>query len=638
MSILLGVIFIVLLFVAGFALSCAIFTCKNKVYLIANAFPIGAMGYIGIQLLSLFTKNPWSSLFIFALFCWLILVIFSLINRKIPKKNLISCESTICLSNYDYLLLIINAVLWTIYLLSFVGYDEINHFFHASQLCNSETPPCGYSFCQYPIKYHYGWDILLASLTNASTLPFPISSDLLTLAFIISASILLLVFIKRLTSSQKLLYTLFFFLFFWGYSPISLITFKKYLSFSAMINQHSWCFTVSCLLFCYAFFEAKTTHIYYPYNYICLGLMIIGAPLYAAHSLVIWGLFLAYLAMEGLLSSPVTKTKIAHFGLPFLLGIFLLISWHIMSPGILASGATYDNPLYKLSWQILPGLKYFKYQGAYFFMSTYSAIIFIILIAKIKSKPYSFLEFSERNFINLCVLIFYPMPYFIMMENSSYWDNFCKFNYVGVLASFLPLCEFSSRYWSARPNKQFLMIVFMFVISFVPFVVNLPKVIANFNDGLKQHREPIYTKMNLVYTLQHSSKMSNDSILIVKKDIASHYEVDRVTNKSNVNLYEYIYTNYNDFLPLSTSWGFPILNFYDYNFMYNREAEYNQVDNLSLLYGGNEDAIANINCRFILSTFDYPEYMNRAVNKGLVRSLAVDKDENWSLFEMITHL
>ena len=113
------------------------------------------------------------------------------------------------------------------------------------------------------------------------------------------------------------------------------------------------------------------------------------------------------------------------------------------------------------------------------------------------------------------------------------------------------------------------------------------------------------------------------------------YEVDPLTNKSKVNLYHFINNNFTQFKDLSMQKGLSIANFYDFNFLINRDLELKLWKTLNGLYSGESDALNYIKNDFLVSSISkLPVYVIDWEFQNKIEMIEKSDYEDWIIFKV----
>ena len=127
----------------------------------------------------------------------------------------------------------------------------------------------------------------------------------------------------------------------------------------------------------------------------------------------------------------------------------------------------------------------------------------------------------------------------------------------------------------------------------------------------------------------------HNNIYLLNNNIKGMYEVDPLTNKSKVNLYHFINNNFTQFKDLSMQKGLSIANFYDFNFLINRDLELKLWKTLNGLYSGESDALNYIKNDFLVSSISkLPVYVIDWEFQNKIEMIEKSDYEDWIIFKV----
>ena len=616
----------------------------------AAAIPVGLVLYVLIFRIANGFCSPWVVAGLTLLFAVSMIVV----GRYVIKYNpAATAFGMIKLSRTDYLAgLVIFAVI-VIHSLGFVGHDEINHFFFASQITEGKFPPSAYGFPSLPVKYHYGWDILLASGLLVSGLAYPVVSDILTAYNLLGALLLTFCILKylQIPAGLRILSGAGFFV---GDGILGVITYfvggyyKKYLTLMLLYHQHSWTFAVGLFLVSLVLLAYGATSRKRDFLFIMAWLVILylGIPVCSGIMIPVVGLVLASLALKCHCPSERGKEKFVRYVAVIVTGILLFAMWPYIG-GIMVAGDAYDRPAMCLALSLFGISRYLKYEIAYVLMMPVGFCVFCTAIYYILKRRMSVLsEDIVQIMLWLCVLVLVPFPMILLVENAAYWDNFCKFNFVGVLAAWLLLPIVIQRYRKLEMTGSirllsriiidlilsscFLTATFTLSTTLKRVFVYGPRkyVVAS----SRQFTQTVADKRSLVDCVSRLVGLDSN-IVIVNRRLKSMYPISRTTNKPQVDG-DYIEEYYEDFRVIPQVTGRSIINFYDYNLLNARDAEYAIVDAMDRVFSGYSDALNQLNASYVLCSHkDMPDYLIDWEKKGEVELVASSVSEGWYLYK-----
>jgi hypothetical protein len=523
--------------------------------------------------------------------------------------------------------------------------DLINHFYLASQVVNNKIPPTTYAFPDIPIKYHYGWNLLLGGYNKLTSLNFGLLSSVLTVLFIISALFLLIgYFSNKNYKKNEVLTTVI--LFFTGGGFIVLAsnlfgsrTISGGLSLLDQIKQSSWTFG-TCIFLIFLYYLRKLNYSNKNFkDFLIISPVFLSLGLTSASGYVLALLFFLVLLLQILMSKHVNKIFFINLFYVLLgFAFFYVLSKNI--GGMLISGSLYDNPKFIFSPLMVPFKIYAERIVAYLlFFSPVTTIISLMIVYKLIIDFKNIPKLPVLDiFLYACVICLYWFPVFIWVENSAYWDNFCKFNYFGILASWILLIRYlgplSEKLKKFKLNKKLVYVLLILLLS-IEFSYKLFFSIYN-NYKVNTSTSLNITSQNTNLLKFINTKIPLDkNIYIVNNELKEMYPVDTISNKSNVNLYGFINKYFYQFTDIPKKTGRSIANFYDFNFFMNRTLEKDLWITLDLLYKGDSNVLDRINGDYIISNyFKIPDYAKDWNQSDKIKVVEKSTEEDWIIYKV----
>jgi hypothetical protein len=252
---------------------------------------------------------------------------------------------------------------------------------------------------------------------------------------------------------------------------------------------------------------------------------------------------------------------------------------------------------------------------------------------------------AVRIMLWLCVLILIPCPMVVMVENSAYWDNFCKFNFVGVLAAWLLLPaviegigDFAAA--SIRTVARIAMAALVSTSFMTVVVVAGQVVVEALTPGpagalLASSREfmnAVTAKEALIDCVNRKVD-HRSNILIVDSRVSAMFPVSPTSNKAGIDQYGFFTEYFGQFKVVPETTGRSVVNFYDYNFFYARDAEYEAAEAMDRVFRGDSAAMNRLNVSHVLcSSQTMPLYIVDWEKKGQVALEAASEAEGWRLY------
>lgn len=642
-----------LIYLSGFLWTVSFAGNPRSVVTRTAAIPVGLVLYVLVFRSTDGLYSPWHVVGLEVLSAGSMLAVGRYIFKYNPSHVGVSLPT---LSWPDYLVALIICVVIVGHSLCFIGHDEINHFFYASQISQGKFPPGAYGHPAIAVKYHYGWDILLASGFLVSGLSFPIVSDALTAYSLVGAVLLVLCILQYLRTPTwlRLISGVGFFL---GDGVLGIMTYfvrgdyGSYLSLTALYHQHPWTFAVGFFLVTLLAVEYCTcASRIRDFLFMMLWLMVLyfSVPVCSGSVLPIVGVSLVLIAMRCRVSCMTFRGHIVGYLIVATVAVVLVIMWPHMG-GIAVAGDAYDNPKLRLSLSLFGAWNYLKYMTAYLLMIPVGVIVLWYTFYGIFSmRVLTRSENSIQTMLWLSVLIFVPFPFILMVENAAYWDNFCKFNFLGVLAGWLMLPGVIHAYLQIRMSgvvKLLLRVAGVLLLSscFVTGGLTAGSTLTRVvtcglrewtTSGGEQFTQAVASRRHLIDCVDSLVDI-NSNIVIVDRRVTTMYPISRATNKSQVNLYGYIAEYYGEFVIVAQMTGRSIVNFYDYNFFYARNEEYSMADRLGQAFAGDANALHHLGASHLLcSDGNVPEYLAGWEKSGHVIPVSSDANEGWSLYRI----
>jgi len=519
--------------------------------------------------------------------------------------------------------------------------DTINHFFLAEQISLDKIPPSIHGFPDVPAKYHYGWDLLLGIARKNSHLNFAGLSSFLTLLMIFANVAIVADYLKR-RNYNGFLFSFALILIFLGgglfsiASSLIMDSTGNGLSLSALFGQSSWLFGVGFLFVLLNSLEGLNPNnrniiiaqsiLIFPF---LLSVGILSASAYVLIMLY-FVICILYLLTNFKLRS-VYKLAIAI--VVYFIAFFYLSR---IIGGMLVDGPGYDSPILIIAPLRIDFDVYATRVAAYLFaLAPVGLIMLGYLIWKYIKKPITYFRETVHDlFLNTVGLGLFCFPLLIWVENSAYWDNFCKFNNYGILASWLIIADGPVRSLIHRRSlkKSFLLVILLILFS-NESIIKIYNSLATPNS-IKSYKEAVRRNESLIYAVKAEIPL-NSRIYLLNKDLQGMYEVDWEISKSKINLYKYIGENFGDFTLIAMETGRSVVNFYDYNMFVNRTMEYGLWTNMDKLLKGQTEILNQIRGEYIISRMSFlPEYIDNWIDQGYLEIIKQSEVKNWIILRI----
>jgi hypothetical protein len=211
------------------------------------------------------------------------------------------------------------------------------------------------------------------------------------------------------------------------------------------------------------------------------------------------------------------KDFLVSIGLIILLFIFFSI-WHQVG-GMFVAGPTYDKPVIKSSLNIFSLSDFLKYEIAYaLFLAPASFSVFLFSTWKIIKLKFYLNHNITIAFLMFFTLFFFPMPIFIIIENSAYWDNFSKMNYFSILSSWIVITYMIDKHYLNKIEKRSTLrigiVILLVTISLTESTIFFQRTRNQYqslriDDAARQYS-------NLLYYFENEIPV-NDNVLLLNK-------------------------------------------------------------------------------------------------------------------------
>jgi len=629
------IIFIFIFSAIGYFWSIGISYNKSRFSKFGYSFFLGQIFFLTISYFDIVSKNYFHIINVIVLL--LLIINYYLRNRdlKLYINFNINLKETFAI--------VFIAGLYGFYIYKTKTLDTINHYFMASQIKLGQITPTTYAFPDIPIKYHYGWDLLIGNYSKLTGLGFEKISLILTFLFLVSSLFVLMGFLKKegYNINARMLAV---FLFFVGGGFMLTISkfygdrqFSGGLSVLNQIGQSSWTFGIFIFLMLLDFLKNLKFNLRYLINFLLLSPVLITIGLTTASGFVLLLMTFIIILLNFIANTKSIKLNYK----PLILIVLCFLVFIILNSfigGVLVNGNLYDNPKFIIAPLNIPFDIYIKRIIAYLFLysplTTIISTISILVVFK-NFKSVFRLPLMDQ-FLYACVIGLYLFPVFLWVENSAYWDNFCKFNYFGILASWILLFKYIESF-AKKLNLHGLnfKLIYFLIVLFLgnEFFFKVFRLINFIPDNKSIN---IVEKQNslLLKAVENNIALHNN-IYLLNNNIKGMYEVDPLTNKSKVNLYHFINNNFTQFKDLSMQKGLSIANFYDFNFLINRDLELKLWKTLNGLYSGESDALNYIKNDFLVSSISkLPVYVIDWEFQNKIEMIEKSDYEDWIIFKV----
>ena len=615
----------ILLFIlfSGYLLSYLLFPKREdeRMERIVSAFPVGMIFGVSVFYFNHYQYNPNLFIYLFDA-AFVIYVAFRFYRKRMwryvfarPPKYLFILGGYLFLRELVYLK----------YWISDYKYHGIN----VAQFIHGQFPPLSYFPRNTELQYHYGFDGILAELSADWNISYTYVSSLLLALFTASIFLEICLWCRRRHWNgfeTSFLVILFFegsgYRFFSYLFDLSSFTDVRV----GMLGQPAWSFTVSLLMILLLSLEKNKKNLEWK-DYLFIILLGLFAPVYSATSIVLIGIYLGYCFLVNL-----TGKEFINAGKSMLAGICLLIFWGIADMGMLKQIPGYIKPHLSSIFLSFDMTVAIKYTLVYTAIIIPSLIVLTFAHSYLKTNKFAALNSSERFLFVLFPLTF--IPYFAVFDNINLYDNYCKFNFIGIQASFF-LLVMMYRYFKTNKVVKYIFLFFALIS-----VQGLRNTIST--DYLAA-RHPFQEHMAYDNTLRKyhnllqlcEQKLSYDTPILVLNDNLSCYRMnpDKKWETSEVFTIPYSVSSFDC---ISTDLGIPIINNANYTYLYNPEKEDRLIDAYNRLSAGDFNAINDLCANYVLwDTDKSPRYINKLIMKNMIKHVKVDKKEKWALYQIV---
>ena len=520
-------------------------------------------------------------------------------------------------------------------------FDAINHYFFAEQLGKGIIPPTMHAFPTYSSKYHYGFDLILGLAKNHFNLSYSSLGSIISGLLVFSNIGIAADYLNRrkLQSIHSSITLILLFLgggFFLIAQMLLFDNESNGLALTSMFRQTSWLFGVAILFILLNFFHDfklrdKKHLLFYAVflSPIFLSVGLLSASTYVLLLLAFTVLFLYIVIQYTIKESAITLFILVAYAVSFLI-------FSQKTGGMLIKGSYFDSPVFVIAPVQIDTNVYLLRIAAYVLtLAPIGTVAFLFLLSKYIKKPLRFFKNSPHDFFLFSVVLaMFCFPIVIWVENAAYWDNFCKFNYYGILASWIVISDnlLKKIVIKSTVKARILATVIILVVC-NESLFEIYRFFGNTNLH-KTYVQNVEKNTKLLQFIETNVPL-NRNIYLLNSDLKSMYTINPHTNKSNVNLYGYIFKNFNQFTLISMETGRSIANFYDYNMFMNRELEQKLWTTINDLYTGNPNSLQSIEGDYILSNISkLPEFATEWQTQNKIRFIEKSDLEDWIIFQV----
>lgn len=520
-------------------------------------------------------------------------------------------------------------------MLSSIGYDLELHCFNVAQILNGEYPLLAQYNETMPLKYHYGFDFVVAILMKLTGLDYPyVVSILLVIGSLLCVCVLTIYLHRRAKSLFAYASTMVGF-FFSG--CIFGFPFKDYfpeignvnqITFWSDINQSSWLFTLPLLLILIALFSKVAYMSLNDTLRISVILLFLGilAPIYSATSIALIGIALGTLVCTAILQK---RMFIAVW--PICIGILLLVIWKIFSMGLFVADERYEGPSLSTIFRVFDIKRVLSLFCYYVYVQPLAFVAYVFCIVYVVRNWGNLCQHTlDKNLMIMLILVCYPLPFVLYIDNIITWDNFCKFNELGIYSGLVFLVFF----FNEIRHHVWLKILSIFLIavvvqgSFWRFYTEVKT--RNLFREHKKFQSQLSNKHELDMFLNSLPKR-DVTFLVVSNAYPMEYRWDVRTRD-----FVFMFDMADSFKTISWKHGIRTLNYYDLNHQVKESNEKIWIDAMNGINRGDVKALKTLHPSYIICNLsETPDYVHYLVLKNILKVVACSCKEGWIIYEYV---
>jgi hypothetical protein len=521
-----------------------------------------------------------------------------------------------------------------------IRWDDFFHFAYARQMQRGHFPPSEAGFPNVPTNYHYGWDVLLASVAQPGLLSLPAGSGMLSIFFVAAGAMLCLSLLAALGCSRRMRLAGTIMLFLGGGAHFLLFWWRGGrtfggLSLSGMLWQHPWALGIGMILTLLAVVARWN-----------------GRP----RSDLLWAMPLGTLPLLALpvLNGTIAPAVLLAIGLLWVWamsrrpgwrpagGYSLLLLAAIMAMyagwrkvgGVMEAAGVHARAEFGFPWQSVPLRAYLWWTAQYIFLLAPLTLAAVVITVRGAAR-WRWAMFANPAMLVLagfCVLL-WPLPLFLGIRTFPIWDNYCKFTFVSVLSGWILLAWFMGRsaFLRRHPAVMAILVAAATLESFAHLASVLPvNEHALYASQARSQKELIRFVWDAV--------PPNETIAIVTDRPPGEGEdkkLGRIWDLRTAYRPEDRKDPLPDFKAVAMETGASILNYYDHYRFYSPEKERLLDDVAAGLCTGRLESLREWPIRYLLCLSSHePPWMARWSADGHIRLRARGEAEDWRLYEV----
>lgn len=515
--------------------------------------------------------------------------------------------------------------------LSHFGYDLELHCFNVAQFLNGHDTIVANFYEKVPLKYHYGYDLMLSYLIKITHLPYPYAATII-LILCSSFCMLSLSYYLHYVSKDLWAYGLTIATFFFAFDWCGIYLKKFYdlgilyqIGFWSDINQSSWVFTLPLLIILVILFHTSNLSNKKQQLYLCFVIFVLAifAPIYAATSMMLLGLSLFTLFLFNVINKNYKFSMI-----PIFTGIGLLILWKIMNKGLFLSLDVYEMPSVS---SIFIEFNIKRVFWTFLYYITIQPVAFIVFLGTLYELIFKFntiLNYKdERLLLIILILVCYPLPFIIYFNNLTIFDNFCKFNLLGMYASYIFIVHFFNAFKMNNNTKIIfcLFVVFAFRASMGQFLMEI-RIHDLFRDHRKFEDRMVATpKLNVFL---RRNKIKDPSFLVLSKKHSQDYHWDPIHRD-----FVFCFNIAEEFPTISYRYGLRTINFYDLNHEFRQDIENRFIFDMNEVMHNNPKGLIHLHPTYLIMQMnDIPFLVYKLRRLNRIRQVDYSIKENWVIY------
>ncbi|MCA9187627.1 MAG: hypothetical protein KDA99_18490, partial [Planctomycetales bacterium] len=297
--------------------------------------------------------------------------------------------------------------------------------------------------------------------------------------------------------------------------------------------------------------------------------------------------------------------------------------------GVFARGADYGRDGFHLSITSYGIKNYLVFIAGYLLLMAPVGVVGVWLaIRQVWMRRWRLFELDHGMLVTLAAcLVLYPLPLLLSLQRSV-WNDFSKFNYFGVLASWILIgwC------WD-RATRSILKVGWgrAFAVALLVLVCSetgLNWMHGVWDDEQQQYLASVDARSELRQTLIRDIPIDAQVVLVTKR-LDGYYEW---SEGDFPRLYRFLRDNYGDFTTSIKESGASVPNYFSFTLSYNPARERQLWEVLDGLHRGRPEKLGDWNIAYVLfNVGDAPQYVEALLRSGKLQVVAESSSEGWQL-------